>query len=129
MTALSPDTLTYGDDPTAIPAPNGPHFSPTTLARPAMPKPSSSGPSERARPPIWFMNSGGPASSPSPIPPGPTLLEIPFQLLMAEGHAEIPPGFAPRRLSRRRNRSTEWPRFSQRHQPHHRHRARRANRR
>ena len=90
MTVLSPDTLTYGEDPTADPGPNWPsllvdHVGPARNGEAVVKW------SKRARTPselvhelrrAHFIAESG--------PPGPTLLEIPFDLLVGQGHPDMP---------------------------------------
>jgi acetolactate synthase I/II/III large subunit len=95
MTALSPDTLTYGEDPNADPGPEWPslltdHPGPARNAEVVVKW------TKRARTPSDLVHELRRARFiAESVPLGPTLLEIPFQLLMGEGHAEIPPWVPP----------------------------------
>jgi acetolactate synthase-1/2/3 large subunit len=95
MTVLSPDTLTYGEDPTADP---GPEWPPLLTDHP--------GPARNAEAVVKWSKRARTASDlvyelrrarffADCEPSGPTLLEIPFDLLMAEGHGETPPWVEP----------------------------------
>ena len=90
MTVLSPDTLTYGDDPNGDP---GAEWASLLTDHP--------GPARNAEVVVKWTKRARTASDlvdelrrarfiAGSIPLGPTLLETPFQLLMAEGHTEIP---------------------------------------
>jgi acetolactate synthase I/II/III large subunit len=90
ITALSPDTLTYGDDPDGDP---GAEWQSLLTDHP--------GPARNAEVVVkWAKRARTPSDLvhelrrarfiAESVPRGPTLLEIPFQLLMGEGHAEIP---------------------------------------
>src|SRR6476659_5519633 len=90
MTALSPDTLTYGDDPDGDPGAEWPSL-----------LTDHPGPARNAEVVVKWTKRARTASDlvdelrrarfiAGSIPLGPTLLETPFQLLMAEGHTEIP---------------------------------------
>jgi len=90
MTALSPDTLSYGEDPDGDPGAEWPslladHPGPARNAEVVVKW------SKRARTPCDLVHELRRARFiAESAPPGPTLLEIPFQLLMGEGHADIP---------------------------------------
>jgi acetolactate synthase I/II/III large subunit len=90
MMALSPDTLTYGDDPDGDPGSEWAslltdHFGPARNGEAVVKW------TKRARTPTDLVHELRRAHFiAESIPQGPTLLEIPFQLLMAEGHGEIP---------------------------------------
>ena len=90
MTVLSPDTLTYGDDPNGDPGPEWPSLL-TDHAGPARNAEVVVKWAKRARTPSDLVHELRRARFiAESIPLGPTLLETPFQLLMAEGHTEIP---------------------------------------
>ena len=65
MTVLSPDTLTYGEDPSADPDPEWPSLLVDLVGPGATRKPSSNGPNAHARRPNWFTSCGAHALSPS----------------------------------------------------------------
>jgi hypothetical protein len=90
MTVLSPDTLTYGDDPNGDPGSEWPSL-----------LTDHPGPARNAEVVVKWTKRARTASDlvhelrrarfiADSVPLGPTLLETPFQLLMAEGHTEIP---------------------------------------
>jgi len=95
MTVLSPDTFTYGEDPTADPGPEWPSLL-VDLVGPARNAEAVVKWTKRARTPSelvhelrrarYFAESG---------PLGPTLLEIPFDLLVGVGCDEIPTWVSP----------------------------------
>jgi acetolactate synthase I/II/III large subunit len=95
MTVLSPDTLTYGEDPDADPGPEWPSLL-VDLVGPARNAEVVVKWAKRARTPselvhelrraCYIAESGS---------PGPTLLEIPFDLLVGGGHGEIPTWVSP----------------------------------
>jgi acetolactate synthase I/II/III large subunit len=90
MTALSPDTLTYGDDPNGDPGAEWPSLL-TDHPGPARNAEAVVKWTKRARTPSDLVHELRRARFiAESVPLGPTLLEIPFQLLMGEGHAEIP---------------------------------------
>ena len=90
MTVLSPDTLTYGDDPNGDPGAEWPSLL-TDHAGPARNAEAVVKWAKRARTPSDLVHELRRARFiAESIPLGPTLLETPFQLLMAEGHTEIP---------------------------------------
>jgi acetolactate synthase-1/2/3 large subunit len=90
MTVLSPDTLTYGEDPNADPGAEWPSLL-TDHAGPARNAEVVVKWSKRARTPSDLVHELRRARFVAEsVPLGPTLLEIPFQLFMGEGHAEIP---------------------------------------
>jgi acetolactate synthase-1/2/3 large subunit len=90
MTVLSPDTLTYGDDPNGDPGAEWPSLL-TDHAGPARNAEVVVKWTKRARTPSDLVHELRRARFiAESVPLGPTLLEIPFQLLMGEGHAEIP---------------------------------------
>jgi acetolactate synthase-1/2/3 large subunit len=90
MTVLSPDTLTYGDDPNGDPRAEWPslltdHGGPARNAEVVVKW------TKRARTPSDLIHELRRARFiAESIPLGPTLLETPFQLLMAEGHTDVP---------------------------------------
>jgi acetolactate synthase I/II/III large subunit len=90
MTVLSPDTLTYGDDPNGDPGAEWPslltdHGGPARNAEVVVKW------TKRARTPSDLIHELRRARFiAESIPLGPTLLETPFQLLMAEGHTDVP---------------------------------------
>ena len=89
MTALSPDTLTYGDDPLGDPGAEWPSLL-TDHAGPARNAEAVVKWTKRARTPSDLVHELRRARFiAESVPLGPTLLEIPFQLLMAECHTEI----------------------------------------
>lgn len=90
MTALSPDTLSYGDDPDGDPGAEWPSLL-TDHAGPARNGEVVVKWTKRARTPSDLVHELRRACFiAESVPLGPTLLEIPFQLLMGETHAEIP---------------------------------------
>ena len=95
MTALSPDTLTYGDDPDGDPGAEWPslltdHPGPARNAEVVVKW------TKRARTPSDLVHELRRARFVAEsVPTGPTLLEIPFQLLMGEGHADNRPWVFP----------------------------------
>lgn len=90
MTALSPDTLTYGDDPNGDPGAEWPSLL-TDHAGPARNAEAVVKWTKRARTPSDLVHELRRARFiAGSVPTGPTLLEIPFQLLMDEGHPEVP---------------------------------------
>lgn len=90
MTVLSPDTLTYGDDPSEDPGAEWPslltdHVGPARNAEAVVKW------TKRARTPSDLVHELRRARFiAESVPLGPTLLEIPFQLLIGEGYAEVP---------------------------------------
>jgi acetolactate synthase-1/2/3 large subunit len=94
MTALSPDTLSYGDDPDGDPGAEWPALL-TDHAGPARNGEVVVKWAKRARTPFDLVHELRRARFiAESVPLGPTLLEIPFQLLMGEGHPEVPPWVA-----------------------------------
>jgi acetolactate synthase I/II/III large subunit len=95
MTALSPDTLTYGDDPDGDPGAEWPslltdHPGPARNAEVVVKW------AKRARTPSDLVHELRRARFiAESVPTGPTVLEIPFQLLMGKGHAEVPACVSP----------------------------------
>jgi len=90
MTALSPDTLSYGDDPNGDPGSEWPSLL-TDHAGPARNGEAVVKWSKRARTPSDLVHELRRARFiAESVPLGPTLLEVPFQLLMGEGSAEMP---------------------------------------
>jgi acetolactate synthase I/II/III large subunit len=95
MTVLSPDTLTYGDDPDGDPGAEWPSLL-TDHAGPARNAEVVVKWTKRARTPSDLVHELRRARFiAESVPTGPTLLEIPFQLLMGEGHGEVPPWVDP----------------------------------
>lgn len=95
MTALSPDTLSYGDDPDSDPGAEWPSLL-TDHAGPARNGEVVVKWTKRARTPsdlVYELRRARFVAESVPL--GPTLLEIPFQLLMREGHPEIPAWVSP----------------------------------
>ncbi|HKO17966.1 MAG TPA: thiamine pyrophosphate-dependent enzyme [Acidobacteriaceae bacterium] len=89
MTALSPDTLTYGDDPDGDPGSEWPSLL-TDHAGPARTAEVVVKWSKRARTPSDLVHELRRARViAESVPLGPTLLELPWQLLKDEGHREI----------------------------------------
>ncbi|OBI53273.1 thiamine pyrophosphate-dependent enzyme [Mycobacterium sp. E796] len=95
MMVLSPDTLSYGDDPDGDPGAEWPSLL-TDHAGPARHGEAVVKWAKRARTPsdlvhelrrVRFIAES--------VPTGPTLLEVPFQLLMADGHAGVPAWVSP----------------------------------
>jgi acetolactate synthase-1/2/3 large subunit len=90
MTVLSPDTLSYGEDPNADPGAEWPSLL-TDHAGPARNGEAVVKWSKRARTPSDLVHELRRARFiAESVPLGPTLLEIPFQLLMGEGHPDVP---------------------------------------
>nr|WP_167374045.1 thiamine pyrophosphate-dependent enzyme [Mycobacterium paraffinicum] len=90
MTVLSPDTLSYGDDPDGDPGAEWPALL-TDLAGPARNGEAVVKWAKRARTPSDLLHELRRACFiAESVPQGPTLLEIPFQLLIGEGHPGIP---------------------------------------
>jgi acetolactate synthase I/II/III large subunit len=90
MTVLSPDTLTYGEEPNADPGPEWPSLL-VDLAGPARNAEVVVKWCKRARTPsdlVHDLRRG--CFIAESVPLGPTLLEIPFDLLVGGGHGEIP---------------------------------------
>lgn len=95
MTILSPDTLSYGEDPAADPGPEWPSLL-VDLVGPARNAEVVVKWTKRARTPSELVHDLRRACFiAQSIPLGPTLLEIPVDLLMHTGHPEIPDWFAP----------------------------------
>lgn len=95
MTVLSPDTLTYGDDPSEDPGAEWPSLL-TDHAGPARNAEAVVKWAKRARTPSDLVHELLRARFiAESVPLGPTLLEIPFQLLIGAGQAEIPGWFPP----------------------------------
>lgn len=90
ITALSPDTLSYGDDPDGDPGAEWPSLL-TDHAGPARNGEVVVKWAKRARTPSDLVHELRRARFiAESVPLGPALLEIPFQLLMGEGHPEVP---------------------------------------
>ncbi|MBV8347097.1 MAG: hypothetical protein JOZ49_06035 [Mycolicibacterium sp.] len=90
MTVLSPDTLNYGEDPNTDPGAEWPSLL-TDHSGPARNAEAVVKWTKRARTPSDLIHELRRARFiAESVPLGPTLLEIPFQLLMGEGHTEIP---------------------------------------
>lgn len=95
MTALSPDTLSYGDDPDADPGAEWPALL-TDHPGPARNAEAVVKWTKRARTPFDLVHELRRAHFVAEsVPLGPTLLEIPFQLLLGEGHLEVPAWVSP----------------------------------
>jgi acetolactate synthase-1/2/3 large subunit len=95
MTVLSPDTLTYGDDPNGDPGAEWPSLL-TDHAGPARNAEAVVKWAKRARTPSDLVHELRRAHFiAESVPMGPTLLEIPFQLLMGEGQPDIPAWVSP----------------------------------
>jgi acetolactate synthase I/II/III large subunit len=95
MTVLLPDTLTYGDDPNGDPGAEWPSLL-TDHAGPARNAEAVVKWAKRARTPSDLVHEVRRARFiAESVPLGPTVLEIPFQLLMGEGHAEVPAWIPP----------------------------------
>jgi acetolactate synthase-1/2/3 large subunit len=90
MTVLSPDTLTYGEDPNADPGPEWPSLL-VDLVGPARNAEAVVKWTKRARTPSELVHELRRACFiAESVPLGPTLLEIPFDLLVGEGHRDLP---------------------------------------
>jgi len=90
MTVLSADTLSYGEDPNADPGAEWPSLL-TDHPGPARNAEAVVKWSKRARTPSDLVHELRRACFiAESVPLGPTLLEIPFQLLMGEGHPDVP---------------------------------------
>jgi acetolactate synthase I/II/III large subunit len=90
ITVLSPDTLTYGDDPNGDPGAEWPSLL-TDHAGPARNAEVVVKWTKRARTPSDLVHEMRRARFiAESVPSGPTLLEIPFQLLLGQGYPEIP---------------------------------------
>jgi acetolactate synthase-1/2/3 large subunit len=95
MTILSPDTLSYGEDPATDPGPEWPSLL-VDLVGPARNAEAVVKWTKRARTSSELVHELRRACFiAQSIPLGPTLLEIPVDLLMIPGHPEIPNWFAP----------------------------------
>jgi acetolactate synthase-1/2/3 large subunit len=95
MTILSPDTLSYGEDPAADPGPEWPSLL-VDLVGPARNAEAVVKWTKRARTPSELVHDLRRACFfAQSIPLGPTLLEIPTDLLMCAGHPEVPSWVAP----------------------------------
>jgi acetolactate synthase I/II/III large subunit len=95
MTVLSPDTLSYGEDPDADPGPEWPSLL-VDLVGPARNAEAVVKWSKRARTPSELVHELRRACLVAEsVPRGPTVLEIPFDLLVGAGHAEIPAWVTP----------------------------------
>ncbi|WP_052915591.1 thiamine pyrophosphate-binding protein [Mycobacterium haemophilum] len=95
MTVLSPDTLTYGEDPATDPGPEWPSLL-VDLVGPARNAEAVVKWSKRVRTPSELVYELRRARFVAEsVPRGPTVLEIPFDLLIGEGHGEIPTWVAP----------------------------------
>lgn len=89
MTVLSPDTLSYGDDPDGDPGAEWPSLL-SDHAGPARNGEVVVKWTKRARTPSDLVHELQRARFiAESVPLGPTLLEIPFQLLIGEGHPEV----------------------------------------
>lgn len=90
MTVLSPDTLSYGEDPAADPGPEWPSLL-VDLVGPARNAEAVVKWAKRARTPSELVHELRRACHVADsVPLGPTLLEIPFDLLVGDGYGEIP---------------------------------------
>ncbi|HUO40974.1 MAG TPA: thiamine pyrophosphate-dependent enzyme [Mycobacterium sp.] len=90
MTVLSPDTLSYGEDPDTDPGPEWPSLL-VDLVGPARNAEAVVKWSKRARTPSELVHELRRACFiAESIPLGPTLLEIPFDLLVGEGYRPAP---------------------------------------
>jgi acetolactate synthase I/II/III large subunit len=90
MTVLSPDTLSYGEDPNADPGPEWPSLL-VDLFGPARNAEAVVKWAKRARTPSELAHELRRASFiAQSAPPGPTVLEMPFDLLVGEGYGESP---------------------------------------
>jgi acetolactate synthase-1/2/3 large subunit len=95
MTILSPDTLSYGEDPATDPGPEWPSLL-VDLVGPARNAEAVVKWTKRARTPSEMVHELRRACFiAQSIPLGPTLLEIPVDLLMNAGHPELPTWVAP----------------------------------
>lgn len=95
MTVLSPDTLSYGEDPAADPGPEWPSLL-VDLVGPARNAETVVKWAKRARTPSELVHELRRASFiAQSVPLGPTLLEIPVDLLMTAGHADVPAWVTP----------------------------------
>ena len=95
MTILSPDTLSYGEDPDADPGPEWPSLL-VDLVGPARNAEAVVKWTKRARTSSELVHELRRACFiAQSIPLGPTLLEIPTDLLMQTGHPDIPAWVAP----------------------------------
>jgi acetolactate synthase I/II/III large subunit len=109
MTVLSPDTLTYGEDPAADPGPEWPSLL-VDLVGPARNAEAVVKWTKRARTPSELVHELRRACHVAESgPPGPTLLEIPFDLLVGDGYGDIPTWVSPHPSSPRHNRSISCP--------------------
>ena len=95
VTVLSPDTLSYGEDPDADPGPEWPSLL-VDLVGPARNAEAVTKWAHRARTGSEMVNELRRACFiAQSVPLGPTLLEIPFDLLMASGPTDIPDWVSP----------------------------------
>ncbi|BBX98274.1 thiamine pyrophosphate-binding protein [Mycobacterium lacus] len=95
MTALSPDTLSYGEDPKADPGPEWPSLL-VDLVGPARNAEAVVKWSKRARTASELVHELHRARFVAEsVPRGPTVLEVPFDLLVGPGHGEIPAWVTP----------------------------------
>lgn len=95
MTVLSPDTLSYGEDPDADPGPEWPSLL-VDFVGPARNAEAVAKWTKRARTPSELVHELRRACFiAESIPRGPTLLEIPFDLLVGDGYGEIPTWVSP----------------------------------
>jgi acetolactate synthase I/II/III large subunit len=95
MTVLSPDTLSYGEDPNADPGPEWPSLL-VDLVGPARNAEVVVKWTKRARTPSELVHELRRACFVAQsVPLGPTLLEVPFDLLVGDGYSEIPTWVAP----------------------------------
>jgi hypothetical protein len=95
MTVLSPDTLTYGEDPSADPDPEWPSLL-VDLVGPVRNAEAVVKWSKRARTPPELVHELRRACFVAEsVARGPTVLEIPFDLLVGAGRGEIPAWVTP----------------------------------
>lgn len=95
MTILSPDTISYGEDPAADPGPEWPSLL-VDLVGPARNAEAVVKWTKRARTSSEMVHELRRACFIAQSTPlGPTLLDIPIDLLMGPGHAELPTWVAP----------------------------------
>ena len=95
VTVLSPDTLSYGEDPAADPGPEWPSLL-VDLVGPARNAEAVTKWAHRARTGAEMVNELRRASFiAQSVPLGPTLLEIPFDLLMGPGPVDVPDWVSP----------------------------------
>ena len=95
VTVLSPDTLTYGEDPAADPGPEWPSLL-VDLVGPARNAEAVTKWAHRARTASEMVNELRRACYiAQSVPLGPTLLEIPFDLLIGPGPTDVPDWVSP----------------------------------